>query len=225
MAGPSVLMHVGAWSQLLPPLAVLAARSRDPAHLWIAAGCTTGALADVVGRSLGARGINNHLVGYVATALITAGFLMALSHRQVSALERLTVRLAVPIFLGVWVVLVLNLENMAGFSQYAAPLARLVVLVTALGTLFRNGLAFAADGLLRRDWFWIAGGLAMYAAAGATFPPVAAALMPDRPDLVIRALDMVAVLTLLSFASIAWGVLCQRQAMRSGPSSLSPPSG
>jgi hypothetical protein len=185
----------------------------------VAGACLFSVVGDVAGLLLADAGINNHWIGYASTPFMTAAFLMGLAHWQLGVVEKLTFRLVVPGFLIAWVVLVLVSEDVHGFSRYAGPLAALLTLAAGLYTLLRRGFERENPHLLRADWFWVAGGLALYGAAGATFPPVASALVAERVDLLVAAINVRATLYIVAFTAIAWGMICPLPVTHSGPSS------
>lgn len=222
MAAPSVLMHAGAWSQALPPLAAALVKSALPAHRWIAAGCLVSVLGDAVSLPLALRGVNNMWIAYLSTPLMGAAFLLGMASWQQREVERLAVRLAIPAYWVAWTGLVLLTEDVKGFSRFAIPLHSLIILAVAIWTLMRRGLDPTQGTLLRTDWFWIVGGVALYGAATVTFEPVAAGLMTSRQDLVIAALNLKSALYLIAFLAMTWGMLCPLKPF--GASSSSPRS-
>jgi hypothetical protein len=212
-------MHMAALSQVLPAVAARLRRSHSPAHQAIVIGCAIGISGDALQLLLAMRNINNFWVSYTVTPLVAAAFLFGLAAWQLTYLERLTLRLAIPIYLVAHFSLVLLTEDLRHFSRYVAPLHSLIILVAALWTLIRRSFAPSEQPHLQSDWFWVAGGLAIYGAASALFGPVASILMRDRIDLVVAAINVRSALYVLSFAAIAWGIQCRHPAKLSGPSS------
>ncbi len=212
-------MHMAALSQALPPIAAGLRRSRSPAHQAIVLGCAVSIAGDAIQLLLAMQNINNFWVSYTFTPLVGAAFLFGLAAWQLTYLERLTLRLAIPIYVVAHFALALLTEDLRDFSRFAAPLHSLIILVAALWTLVRRSFAPSEQPHLQSDWFWVAGGLAIYGAASAAFGPVASILMRDRIDLVVAAVNVRAAFHILSFAAIAWGVQCRHPAKLSGPSS------
>jgi hypothetical protein len=217
-------MHLGALSQVLPPIAAWIRRSRSPAHQAIVVGCAVSLAGDALQLLLSMRGINNFWVSYTITPLAGAAFLFGLAAWQLTYLERLTLRLAIPIYVVAHFTLALLTEDLEDFSRFAAPLHSLIILIAALWTLIRRSFAQSEQPHLQSDWFWVAGGLAIYGAASAAFGPVASILMRDRIDLARAAVNVRAALYVLSFMTIAWGIQCRHPAKLSGPSSSLPRS-
>lgn len=225
MASPTLLMHAAAWSQLVPPLAAAVQRGRiPPSHRWVAAGCLVSAAGDFGQLLLGARGINNLWLSYLLTPVMGAAFLWGLSWLQPGLVGRLALRIAVPGYLIVWYALAFTAEDLTTFSRFVYPVHSLLILAAALWTMIRRGLDPKEVPLLRADWFWIAGGLGLYAAATAAIEPLLAGMMQKRVDLVILAYQVRAGCYLLAFLAITLGILCPRPTTRSGPSSSPSPS-
>jgi hypothetical protein len=212
-------MHMAALSQVLPPVAARLRRSHSPAHQAVVIGCAIGISGDALQLLLAMKNLNNFWVSYTFTPLAGAAFLFGLAAWQLTYLERLTLRLAIPIYLVAHFSLALLTEDVRHFSLFAAPLHALIILTAALWTLVRRSFAHSEQPNLQCDWFWVAGGLAIYGAASALFGPVASRLMRDRIDLVVAAMNVRAALYVLSFIAIAWGVQCRHPAKLSGPSS------
>jgi hypothetical protein len=217
-------MHLGALSQALPPIAAWMRRSRSPAHQAIVAGCAVSIAGDAIQLLLAKAGLNNFWVSYSITPLVGAAFLYGLAAWQLTYLERLTLRLAIPIYVVAHFTLALLTEDLTHFSRFAAPLHSLMILIAALWTLVRRSFAPSEQPHLQSDWFWVAGGLAIYGAASAAYGPVASILMRDRIDLVVAAVNVRAAFHVLSFMAIAWGVQCRHPAKLSGPFSSPPQS-
>lgn len=217
-------MHASALAQALPPIAAGLRRSHSPAHQAIVLGCAVSIAGDALQLLLAMQNINNFWVSYTVTPLAGAAFLFGLAAWQLTYLERLTLRLAIPIYVVAHFTLALLTEDLRHFSRYAAPLHSLIILIAALWTLIRRSFASSEQPLLQSDWFWVAGGLAIYGATSAAFGPVASILMRDRIDLVVAAVNVRAAFHILSFVAIAWGVQCRHPAKLSGPSSSPLPS-
>ena len=226
MAAPSLLMHAAAWSQILPPLALVVTKGgRSAASWWISAGSLVSLGSDLAQRVLGTRGINNLWLSYALTPLMGGAFLWAMASMQPGNVGRLALRLTVPAYLVAWYGLTLTAEDTGTFSSFAYPFHSLLLLAAALWTLVVRGLEPSERQVLRTDWFWILGGLALYAAATAAIEPLFARMLRERVDLVIAAYQFRAGAIVVAFLAITWGILCQRRATRSGPSSSPARSG
>jgi hypothetical protein len=99
----------------------------------------------------------------------------------------------------------------------------LVLLAAAVWTWLRR--APTAEGsILRADWFWACGGLALYGASTAAIEPLAALLLDERPDLVMQAYILRGAAHGTAYLLLAWSLLCPTPAKRSSPSSSPPRS-
>ena len=219
-------MWAAVWSQLLPPLAAAISGLRmSVASRWVAGGCLLSLGSDLVQGLLGSRGVNNLWVSYTLTPVMGGAFLWAIASMQPQGVGRLALHITVPFYVVVWYALTLLVENTSGFSRFAYPMHSLLLLAASLWTLVRRGLEPLERPLSRTDWFWILGGLALYAAATAAIEPLFARMMQQRVDLVILAYQFRAAAYIVAFLAITWGILCQRRATRSGPSSSPARSG
>jgi hypothetical protein len=213
------LLYVGAGSAAIPPLAVLALRRRPRgAAAWILAWCLLLVGQEVAGFAAAVVYRNNLWVGYAVQPAGTALVVWALSAWQARDVARSTLRIALPLALGVWAVLVVAVENTSTFSTAAEPLLSVLTLAAAAWTLVTRSLDEAADGLARQDWFWTCVGLCLYFASLSTLGPLAALLSGDIP-LLARAYELKSVVDVVAFILIARGITCQVQPRPSGASS------
>lgn len=210
-------------SQALPPLAGALRRSRARAHRFIILASLLTLASDVVARLVTLRGQHNLWVWNVFGPPFAALLLLALAEWQRTEFERLALRIAAPVTALAWVALVALVEDATGFGQYVGPMHALVLLAAALWTWVRRA-AVAEGSLLRADWFWASGAIALYGASTAAIEPLAAYLIDERVDLVMRAYKLRAVLHGTAFLLLAWSILCPSPAKRSGPSSSPPAS-
>ena len=146
----------------LAPIVAQATRRRWPAggRAWILAWCGLGLATDLVAFWLGSHGRNNLWLFYVWAPGSSALVLWALSHWQGMEIWRLTMRIAVAPFLLAWGLLFILVERASDFSSVAEPMVKLVALAAASFTLVAGSVAGRGD-VLRRDWFWISGGLTL----------------------------------------------------------------
>jgi hypothetical protein len=120
------------------------------------------------------------------------------------------------------VALTLTLDDPRSFSLVVTPFHAIVMLLAAVWTFVSLSLE-ARSFIGREDWFWIIGGLMLYAATATAMQPLAWYLISERVDLLHAAFNVRAAVVLLSFAAITWGMLLRRMPRYSGGSS-SPPS-
>jgi hypothetical protein len=168
-------------------------------------------------------GEENLWLGYVVPPATSGLGLWALSLGHPDVIGRTTIRLAIPLQLGVGVVLTLTIEDPRTFSLVAGPFHALVVLLAASWVFLRLGLS-DSEGLARRDWFWIVGGIMIYSATLTAVQPVSWFLRAsDRMDLLAAVYYAKAAADIVVFLAIAGGMLCPVPPTSSGGSS-SPPS-
>jgi hypothetical protein len=162
----------------------------------------------------------NIWLSYLSTPTESCLALWALSAWQINPLARQTIRIAIPGSLAVYLVLVLLVENTRSFSGYALPLYGLLGLGAALYTLVSRATD-ETEALWRNDWFWIAGGMALYFGTVAVLMPTAGLLIASRQDLVASAWQLFGLIGIFANIAVAVGMLCPISAQpRSGASSL-----
>lgn len=202
------MVYLAAASQAAPLVAAVAWRRRPTGpRAWVLAWCVFLLAMDIVTGWLGVRGVHNLWLWYVLTPVSGALVLWALSLWQPWELARLTFRLAIVPFLLVWAVLALLVEDTSAFSSVAEPMAKLVGLCGAAFTLLARSRGAGAS-LLREGWFWVSAGMALYFGSSSALGPLSALLIAQRPDLVMRAYEVKAVLDIAAFVIIARGVTC-----------------
>lgn len=216
-------MHAAWLAQILPPVVgAIGGRVTTPPRRWIVLWCALVFLNGAISLVLALRQINNLWVGYVFMPVTGAAALWALSCWHDPGTGRLTLRVAVPIFVTVSVVLTL-FEDAHTFSLVAAPFHGLVLLIAGIWTFIRRGLAETLP-LAGRDWFWTLAGFMLYAGTTTAQEPVSWYLLAiDRVDLLALVIQAKAGSDILAFAAITWGLLCPVPPSSSGGSS-SPPS-
>lgn len=218
MGDVSLLNWFAVLSQALPPLAGVARRSRSRAQRLIILAAIVTLASDVLARVVALRGQHNLWVWNAFGPPFAALLLLALAEWQRTEVERLALRIAAPVTALAWVALLATVDDPAGFGRYVGPMHALVLLAAAVWTWLRRA-AVAEGSLLRADWFWACGGIALYGASTAAIEPVAALLVHERLDLVRRAFGLRALAHGVAFLLLAGSVLCPTPAKRSGPSS------
>ncbi len=203
------VVYAGSASQGLPLLAAVFHRKLSRAQRWTAAWAGLLLLFDAATLWLALLDRNNHLLNYLLTPVVTAIALWILSLWQTSARSTRMLRLLIPLLIGVWVIMVIGIENTRTFSLLAEPFAGLVLLSAGLWTILTR--AIREDGsLAQQEWAWIGAGMALYAATSVALPPVSSILVSVSPDLLIRAYEGKSLVDLTSFALMARGMLCTR---------------
>jgi len=217
-------MHAAWVAEVLPPVAgVLAGHVSTPPRRWMAVWCLLVFLNGAVSLALGLRQINNLWVGYVFMPLTGAVALWALSCWHRPGTGRLTLRVAVPLFVLVSALLTLRIEDAHTFSLVAAPFHGLVLLLAAAWTFIRRSVGETV-ALARAGWFWTLAGFMLYAGTTTALEPAAWYLLTiERIDLLALMINVKAGSDILAFLAITWGLLCPPPPTFSGGSS-SPPS-
>ena len=172
---------------------------------------------------LGSRGLNNLWTGYAGVPLVTGVLLWALAHWHPREAAKLALKVAVPLVVLVSVVLTVTLDDPRDFSLAVMPFHAAVMLLAAVWTFVSLSLE-AKSSIVHADWFWIIGGVMLYAAVAATMQPLAWYLIRERVDLLHAAFNVRAAVVILSFAAITWGMLPRGTPRYSGGSSPPPSS-
>jgi len=203
----------------LPVLAGLARPSRvTPPRLFIILWCVVGLAGNLVARWLGTQGINTHFLTYAITPVRGALMLWALSLWQTRPTAKLTIRIMIPAFVIAWAVLTLTVEDITNFSAVAEPVYCLLAIGACVSTLIVRAQE-TTEPLLRQDWFWICAGFIIVLGMTAFLTPMAAALVREHPDVVIRAYMVRGYLNVIAFLVITMGMLCPPHPTPSGRSS------
>lgn len=208
-----LIIYTELWAQFLPLVALLTRRNWSRPVLWVGGAFALSVASDFVARQVGQATGNNHWVNILSGAVTGTLLLVAVGEWQTTYLERLTVRISIIPFLVAYAALVLWVDDITGFSQYAYPFYMLVILGAAAWTLLRRALQETATPILRADWFWVLGGLVLNSATTAISTPIAAVMMSQhRLDLFSRVWTLRAGFDVLSLLVITIGML-QRPAV------------
>ena len=210
-------------SQALPPLAWAGRRPRARAHAFIALAALLSLGSDLLGLAVKARGHHNLWVWNLLGPPFAALLLLALAEWQRTDFERLVLRIAAPATALAWVALLATVEDPRGFGRYTGPMHAIVLLGAAVWTWLRRA-PVAEGSILRADWFWACGGIALYGASTAAIEPLAALLLDERPDLVRQAYIFRSAAHGAAYLLLAWSILCPPPGKRSSPSSSPPAS-
>jgi hypothetical protein len=204
---PGPVITAATYMQGLPAIAFALSRTRSPATGFVALGGLIALLATTIGVEVGRHYGNNLIVGYISIPFSAGAYILALAEWQTTYVERMTFRIGLALFITIYVILAAYFENVAHFGQYSHSLYSIVLLTTALWTLGRRALTQDDALALDTDWFWVAGGLAIYGAATAATAAIGNILLArERYDLFDRAWNVRAALVILAFLAISWGV-------------------
>jgi len=209
---------------MLPVLAgAVRARRLTIAQRAIVLWCAVEGSLNILALLIGSSGRNNLWLGYVGHPLLTAALLWALAQWHPSNSARLALKVAIPLVLLVSIALTVALDNPREFSLAVAPFHAIVMLLATVWTFVSLSLR-AESSLVMEDWFWIIGGVMLYAATAAAMQPLAWYLIRERVDLLHAAFNVRAAVVILSFAAITWGMLLRGAPRYSGGSSWPPSS-
>jgi len=147
----------------------------------------------------------------------TALLMWAFSLWQDREVARRAMRLVIPIYVVVWLVLQLFVERLDRVSQYAWPLSNLLVLAVAAFTLVSKSARTTEPGW-RQPWFWISAGMIIDMGSQVAYNPITNILIAthQRGTAIFQAF---AAVSILSYSLTTWGILCERRHPSSGGSS------
>lgn len=163
---------------------------------------------------------NNWLL-HLTMPFEAALLLWAFSLWQDREVPRRAMRLVIPIYVVVWLVLQLFVERLDSVSQYAWPLSNLLVLAVAAFTLVSKSAQTMEPGW-RQAWFWISAGMIIDMGSQVAYNPITNILIAthQRGAAIFQAF---AAVSILSYSLTTWGILCERRHPGSGGSSLLAP--
>lgn len=213
-----LLVHFSALAPVLPIMAALG-RGHVRWYQWLVLACLISLAGDGVGLVLGSRGINNHWVSHLVTPMLFAALLMSLAREQATGQERHVVRGTAGLLLVASGILGVAVEDLSNFSRYSLPLGSLLLLGAAVWTLVQGGLARDLMPRARPGWWAVPGGLAVYGIINAAYFPLVGGFVSNDVDFVSAVLYTKAMLTIVSFGLLAWGVIRWSPPTHSGPSS------
>ncbi len=218
------LTYIAIWAQVLPILALLFVRRPIPRALGLTAAVMFVSLAlDAWMVWLGSRNNNNLWLTHLWLPLSTGLILWAFSYWQVSKAARDAVRIAVPVYTIVWIVVSIFAEDFSQFSRFTAPVQSLVVLSVAgytLATRFRD-----TDLPLRASWFWISIGWVLLFGVTAIHDPISHLLLiNEQIDYLLASIFVKAAFVTLATVLLTVGVLCGRSRPTYGGSFSQPPA-
>jgi hypothetical protein len=169
--------YIAVFTQLLPVAAALrAGRGLGPALRIIVVLLLLMFTQDCVMWWMKTHQLRNLWVRNLTMPLFTALVLWALSLWQVGAVSRLTLRLAIPLFVAVWVGILVLLRP--GLNQYNphADVLQAVLLVCVSAYTLVSGALRAEEPVWRQPWFWVTAGLLLTYGGSAALAPVSVLL-------------------------------------------------
>lgn len=211
-----LISYGAALAAALPLLSLAWWRPPGPAARWLLATAGISLVSDVIGYVFASQRINNHWLSYTLIPLFSAAMIMTMAQGQRTRTERQAFIVAAMLLLVAAATLTLTVENPGTFSRFAAPLRALVVLALAAWTLLRADHGDAPSAPLHSPWLWIPMGFALYSGGSATYFPLAWGFVEADPDFVHAIVQARAILVILSWILVAWGVRCLARQTRSG---------
>lgn len=208
--------YAAALSAAAPLVAQVTGGRRSAVGRWIVIVCGLSLLTDAISLRYALLGMNNHWVSYTLAPLYSASVVMVLAHGQPSRTGRQAFIIAAVLLLLVTFTLALTVEDPTRYSRFAAPLRTLTILALATWTLVRHEPVPGAPGGLRSGWFWIPLGFALYSGASAAYFPVAWGFAELDREAVLAIGKLRAMVVILSFLVVAWGVRCLSRHPNSG---------
>jgi len=202
------IARTAAAAEWLPILALLGRRNFSRPVRWVAAGAAISTLGTILVRIAAAKVGNNHWVAAIDDPAMFALFFVALEEWQVTYLERLTSKIALFLVLVIYVVLIAFVEDVTTLSRFGIPIYSLVLMAGGAWTLLRRAFGTTDRPLWSADWYWIAGGLTLYAATTMLTQPIGAALLAARRiDLFTRVWEFRAICVDLAMLAVTAGFL------------------
>lgn len=200
------LLLTPVWAQMLAPLTLVSRRNLSRPVLWVAAAAVVSVAGDFLGRLVATHVGNNQWLITIDEPLMFSLYLAGLSEWQVTRVERAAFRVVIFALLIAYVILIALLEDISTFTRFGGPLYALSLLAAGSWTMARRAAVTIWPSILRTDWFWIAGGLALYGATTLISGQVGAILLADhRVDLFIKVWDVRAICADLIFVAVAAG--------------------
>ena len=150
-------------------------------------------------------------------------FLWMFSRWQVREVARLTVLIAIPMFLVFWSFLTVTTESLSEFPVYGKSAEAILLVAVAAWTLVTRSSRLLMP-LTRYSWFWVCVGTLVYFPFLSALNPISRLLVTENRELVITMFQVNAVLGTAANLLFAWGMLCLQPHPSSGGSSSPQPS-
>jgi hypothetical protein len=133
---------------------------------------------------LATRGINNLWLIHLFVPVQAGMFLWALALWQTREVARMTVLLAIPLYLAAWIALALTVESFSTFPRFVKIFEGLLVISVAAYTLVTRSQHISGP-VTSYPWFWVGAALVTYLSFGAIVNPVSSLLLPYAPERVL----------------------------------------
>ncbi|HXE60636.1 MAG TPA: hypothetical protein VN607_08000 [Gemmatimonadaceae bacterium] len=166
--------------------------------LWFLQDCVMWWLADA--------GRNNLWISHIALPVTTGLLMWAFSLWQEDGVARMAFRIAIPLYVLVWLFLLWRVERLDHFSTYASPLACLLLICMAAYTLVTASLR-SRETVWRQEWLWIGSGFLLYYGGEVVLMPLSNILFAAHRELHF-VYQLFGALGILSTLLVTWGILC-----------------
>ena len=165
----------------VPAVAALACRVGSPSQRIIAAYCALGFVQSICLTALATSGTPNLWLIHVFVPVQGTLFLWALALWQGRERARITIFMAIPLFLAAWLALTLTVESFDGLPRYVKIIEGLLVIAVAAYTLVTRSLRITGP-VTAHAWFWISAAMVMYLSFGSILSPISSMLLPHAPE-------------------------------------------
>lgn len=167
---------------------------------------------------------NNLIVGLIGLPFEGTLVLLALADLQEQPLARTTVRFLVPLYLVLWVLAVIYLENPRANSVFAGPTLAFLALAASLFA-FISKIQHSDRPILDTSWGWILPGIAIFYASSVSGNIVLEVLLlREKYDLMRKVLLLQVGVSMIATLMISWGFYWPTRPKPSGASSSPSPS-
>lgn len=211
-------------AEVTPLLAAVRMRAAlTPALRLVTAVFALGIAQEIVNAWLTSRHVHNTWLNNLLMPVYTALFLWAFSLWQTGAVSRLAMRLAIPLFVVVWLVSTVLLSGVTRFPRVAGPIQSMLLVCVAAYTLVTAAMR-ATDPVWRHDWFWISAGVLLTYGTSTLLEPITGHLAYTHPATAKSVISIWNVIDGVASLLITGGILCARRHPISGGSSWPRPS-
>lgn len=167
---------------------------------------------------------NNLIVGHMVLPIEAVLVLLALADWQVQPIARTTVRFLIPLYLIVWVIAMIFVEQTRSNTVLAGPILGFLVLATSLFA-FISRVQQSDRPILETTWGWILPGLAIFYFSNVSGMILFQVyLVRQQNDMMLRVLLLQIGIYFIATLIMTWGFYWPTRPNRSGASSSRSPS-
>ncbi|HEX6088950.1 MAG TPA: hypothetical protein VFZ13_02210 [Gemmatimonadales bacterium] len=165
----------------IPVLAALRFRVHSPSQRIIAAYCVLGFVQSMYLVLLATSGRHNLWLVHFFVPVQGTMFLWALAFWQTRERARVTILMAIPLFLATWLGLTLSVESFETLPRYVKIIEGLLVVAIAAYTLVTRSQHITGQ-VTAHAWFWASAAMVMYLSFGSILNPISSLLLPLAPE-------------------------------------------